>query len=209
MSSFVTLDSLSLATPDGRPLFHDLTLAFGRQRAGLVGRNGCGKSTLLRAIAGEVAPIGGSITRTGSVALLRQDWPDASISLAEALDVAAPLARLRRIEAGDGSADDLAEADWTLEARIDAALAEVGLVGIDLDRPLAALSGGQRTRVAVARATIAAPDLLLLDEPTNNLDLDSIEVLEAALRGYDGALLVVSHDAAFLEAVRVEREVSL
>ncbi|MDB5681134.1 MAG: transporter [Sphingomonas bacterium] len=199
MSSFVTLDSLSLATPDGRPLFHDLTLAFGRQRTGLVGRNGCGKSTLLRAIAGEVAPIGGSITRTGSVALLRQDWPDASISLAEALDVAAPLARLRRIEAGDGSADDLAEADWTLEARIDAALAEVGLVRIDLDRPLASLSGGQRTRVAVARAIIAAPDLLLLDEPTNNLDADGRAAIAALIENWRGGVVVASHDRALLE----------
>jgi ATPase subunit of ABC transporter with duplicated ATPase domains len=201
MSSFVTLDSLSLSTPDGRPLFHDLTLAFGRQRTGLVGRNGCGKSTLLCAIAGEVAPIGGSITRTGSVALLRQDWPDASITLAEALDVAAPRARLRRIEEGDGSADDLAEADWTLEARIDAALAEVGLVGIDLDRPLISLSGGQRTRVAVARATIADPDLLLLDEPTNNLDADGRAAIAALIENWRGGVVVASHDRALLEAM--------
>jgi len=73
MSSFITLDSLSLATPDGRPLFHDLTLAFGRQRTGLVGRNGGGKSTLLRAMIGEVAPAAGSIACTGTVTLLRQD----------------------------------------------------------------------------------------------------------------------------------------
>jgi len=100
MSSFLTLDSLSLSTPDGRPLLSGLTLSFGRQRIGLVGRNGCGKSTLLRAMAGEVEPAAGSIARAGSAALLRQDWPDDTISLAEALDVAAPLALLRRIEAG-------------------------------------------------------------------------------------------------------------
>ena len=95
MSSFVTLDSLSLSAPDGRPLFSDLTLAFGRQRTGVVGRNGCGKSTLLRAIVGELDPVQGSIARGGTVALLRQDWPDDGATIAEALDVAEALAFTR------------------------------------------------------------------------------------------------------------------
>jgi ATPase subunit of ABC transporter with duplicated ATPase domains len=199
MSSFITLDSLSLSTPDGRPLFHDLTLGFGRQRTGLVGRNGCGKSTLLRAIHGTVEPTTGTITRHGTVALLQQDWPDPSISLANALGVDDALARLRRIGAGGGDATDLAEADWTLEARIDAALAEVGLPGLDLDRLLASLSGGQRTRVAIARAVIAAPDMLLLDEPTNNLDTDGRAAIAKLIAGWKGGVVVASHDRALLE----------
>ncbi|MGN6817693.1 MAG: ABC-F family ATP-binding cassette domain-containing protein, partial [Sphingomonas sp.] len=201
MSSFLTLDSLSLSTPDGRPLLSDLTLSFGRQRIGLVGRNGCGKSTLLRAMAGEIEPVAGSIARAGSVVLLRQDWPNDTISLAEALEVATPLELLRRIEAGTGDADDFAAADWTLEERIAAALADVGLPGLDLDRPLASLSGGQRTRVAIARAVIAAPDLLLLDEPTNNLDADGRAAIAALVAGWKGGVVVASHDRALLETM--------
>jgi ATPase subunit of ABC transporter with duplicated ATPase domains len=201
MSCFLTLDSLSLSTPDGRPLFSDLTFSFGRQRVGLVGRNGCGKSTLLRAMAGEVEPAAGSIARTGSVALLRQDWPDDTISIAAALEVADPLAVLRRIEAGDGDAPDFAAADWTLEDRIGAALTEVGLPGLDLDRPLASLSGGQRTRIAIARAVIAAPDLLLLDEPTNNLDVDGRAAIADLVARWKGGVVVASHDRALLEGM--------
>jgi len=201
MSSFLTLDSLSLSTPDGRPLFSGLTLSCGRQRTGLVGRNGCGKSTLLRAMAGEIEPAAGSIAHTGAVALLRQDWPDDTISLAEALDVAEPRAVLRRIEAGEGDEGDFAAADWTLEDRIATALADVGLAGLDLDRPLASLSGGQRTRLATARAAIAAPDLLLLDEPTNNLDMDGRAAIAALVAGWKGGVVVASHDRALLETM--------
>jgi ATPase subunit of ABC transporter with duplicated ATPase domains len=201
MSSFVTLDSLSLVAPDGRSLFTNLSLSLGRQRTGLVGRNGSGKSTLLRAIAGSVEPAAGSIARTGSIALLHQDWPDSSISIADALEVAGPLARLRRIEAGEGDANDLGEADWTLEKRIGDALAEVGLSSLDLDRPLASLSGGQRTRVAIARVMIATPDLLLLDEPTNNLDGDGRAAIAALIAGWRGGVVVASHDRALLEGM--------
>src|SRR3569623_1179363 len=201
MSSFVTLDSLSLSTPDGRPLFSDLTLNFGRQRTGLGGRNGCGKSTLLRAIAGEVLPAAGSIARNGSVALLRQNWLDDTITIATALDVAAPLAALRRIEAGDGDAADFAAADWTLDERIATARTEVGLAGRDRDRALDSLSGGQRTRVAVARATIAAPDLLLLDEPTNNLDADGRAAIAELIADWKGGVVVASHDRTLLDGM--------
>src|SRR3981189_1183063 len=72
MTALVILDSVSLATPDGRPLFDGLSLAIGRERTGIVGRNGCGKSTLLRLIAGEVEPLGGSVQRAGSIGMLAQ-----------------------------------------------------------------------------------------------------------------------------------------
>jgi ATPase subunit of ABC transporter with duplicated ATPase domains len=84
MTAFLTLDSISLATPDGRPLFDGLTLALGRERTGIVGRNGCGKSTLLRVIAGEIEPASGSVRRTGSIGVLAQSADD-SLTVAQAL----------------------------------------------------------------------------------------------------------------------------
>ena len=102
MPAFLVLDSISLATPDGRPLFDGLTLALGRERTGLVGRNGCGKSTLLRLIAGEIEPAGGSLQRIGSIGMLAQ-LTDERLTVDEALGVAGGLARLRRLERGEGS----------------------------------------------------------------------------------------------------------
>ena len=122
MPAFLTLDSISLVTPDGRALFNGLTLALGSERIGVVGRNGCGKSTLLRVISGEIEPAAGSVQRSGSIGTLAQIADD-SLTVAEALGVADDLARLRRLESGAGSLDDAAEADWTLEgpARCSAA----------------------------------------------------------------------------------------
>ena len=199
MTAFLMLDSISLATPDGRPLFDGLTLALGRERTGIVGRNGCGKSTLLRLIAGEVEPASGSVLRAGSVGMLAQ-LADDSLTVAEALGVADGLARLRRLESGEGSLDDATEADWTLETRLDAALVETGLPALPRERRLASLSGGERTRVALARLLIEAPDLLLLDEPTNNLDADGRKAVAELLERWRG-------DHALLE--RVDRIVEL
>ncbi len=206
MSAFVILDSISLATPDGRPLFDGLTLALGRERTGLVGRNGSGKSTLLRLIAGASEPSGGSVQRTGSIGMLAQLANDRQ-SIAQALGVDVALARLRRLERGDGSLDDAAEADWTLETRLHSALVETGFPARPLDRLVASLSGGERTRVALARLLIEAPDLLLLDEPTNNLDADGREAVAQLLERWQGGALVASHDRALLE--RVDRIVEL
>lgn len=206
MSAFLVLDSISLVTPDGRPLFDGLTLAFARERTGLVGRNGCGKSTLLRLIAGEIEPASGSLRRIGSIGMLTQ-LADDRVSVARALGVEAELARLHRLERGEGSLDDAAEADWTLQERLHAALIETGLRSLPLDRPIAALSGGERTRVALARLVIEAPDLLLLDEPTNNLDTDGRQAVAQLLERWQGGVLVASHDRALLE--RVDRIVEL
>src|SRR6185369_16196339 len=121
MPAFLILDSISLATPDGRPLFDGLTLAIGSERTGLVGRNGCGKSTLLRLIAGEIEPAGGSLQRIGSIGVLAQ-LTDERLAVDEALGVAGDLARLQRLERGEGSLGDATDADWTLETRMQAAL---------------------------------------------------------------------------------------
>jgi ATPase subunit of ABC transporter with duplicated ATPase domains len=206
MSAFVVLDSISLVTPDGRPLFDGLTLAFARERTGLVGRNGCGKSTLLRLIAGGIEPAGGSLQRIGSIGMLAQ-LPDERLTVAQALGVEAELARLHRLDRGEGSLDDAAEADWTLEERLHTTLVETGLASLPLDRPIASLSGGERTRIALARLVIEAPDLLLLDEPTNNLDTDGRMAVGQLLERWQGGVLIASHDRALLE--RVDRIVEL
>ena len=200
MTAFLTLDSISLATPDGRVLIDGLTLALGRERTGLVGRNGCGKSTLLRLLAGEVEPAGGAVQRAGSIGMLAQ-LADDGVTLAQALGVAGDLARLRRLERGEGSLQDAADADWTLESRLAAALIETGLPALPLDRRLASISGGERTRVALARLLIEAPDLLLLDEPINNLDAEGRAAVAGLLARWRGGVVVASHDRALLEHV--------
>src|SRR5256885_813732 len=206
MPAFLILDSISLATPDGRPLFDGMTLALGRERTGIVGRNGCGKSTLLRLIAGDIEPADGSLQRIGSIGMLAQ-LADERLTVSEALGVAKNLACLRRLERGEGSLDDAAEADWTLETRLHAALIETGLHDLALDRPIASLSGGERTRVALARLLIEAPDLLLLDEPTNNLDADGRQAVAQLFERWQGGVPVASHDRALLE--RADRIVGL
>lgn len=208
MPTFVTLDSLSAKTPDGRVLFENLTLAFGAERSGLVGRNGVGKTTLLRIIAGELAAAGGSVAVRGRVAVLRQAvQPPPSATVADLMGVAAPLARLRRLEDGLGSAEDLDEADWDLQPRLDLALAELGLPGLALDRPAASLSGGQVTRTALAGLIAQSPDLLILDEPTNNLDAGARELVAQVLESWRGGAIVVSHDRDLLR--RMDRIVEL
>ena len=201
MSSLLTLDRLSLAAPDGRPLFTDLTLAVGRERVGVVGRNGVGKSTLLRAIAGEVRPVGGTISLAGTVGTLRQASGGAAGSAADMLGVATPLALLDRIEHGKGTAEDFDTADWLLPARIEAALAEVALDAADLGRSLASFSGGERMRLALARLLIDAPDLLLLDEPTNDLDRAGRAMVARLVADWRGGVLIASHDRDLLEQV--------
>lgn len=196
---YFTLDAVSAATPDGRVLFDNLTLAFGRERTGLVGRNGAGKTTLLRLLTGEQRPSSGAIGRWGRVGSLRQTFqPAPGATVADLLDIAAPLARLARIEAGEGDEDDLADADWTLPARVDAALAEVGIGGVALDRPADALSGGQLTRIALAALSVGEPDVILLDEPTNNLDVEARALVADFLRRWKGGAVVVSHDRGLL-----------
>ena len=200
--SFITLDAVSAATPDGRLLFENLNLAIGAERIGLVGRNGAGKSTLLALIAGVRSPLGGTVTRAGTVATLDQA-PDVSdgARLADLLGVGAAWDRLSRIERGEGDETDLSEADWDLPARLDQALADVGLAGLDLERPAAALSGGQATRAGLARLLIARPDVLLLDEPTNNLDVEAKAIVARVLTRWRGGVVVVSHDRSLLRGM--------
>ncbi|WP_213268447.1 ATP-binding cassette domain-containing protein [Hyphomonas sp.] len=242
MPASITLASVTYALADGRVLFSDLSFSFNQERVGLVGRNGVGKSSLLTLIAGAAQPAFGAVRLAGTIGTLRQSFtPEPAETLARLFGAGSALGRLARIEAGEGTEDDFAQADWTLEARLAEALARAGLSGIGINTPLMRLSGGQRTRASLAalarfrfragaarqtvstlsggerlRAGLACvlggrspPQLLILDEPTNHLDVASLETVEAGLNAYDGALLIVSHDEAFLARIGITRRISL
>jgi ATPase subunit of ABC transporter with duplicated ATPase domains len=202
MPAIVTLSGITARSPDGRTLFENLTLAFGRERTGLVGRNGAGKTTLVRIILGELAPVEGSVSVSGRLGVLRQNpIPAPGASVGEAMGVADGLARLNRIEAGEACENDFADADWDLPLRLEVALAGVGLQGLSLERPAASLSGGEATRAALAGLLAQDVDMLLLDEPTNHLDAVSRDFVITALADWKGGAIVISHDRAVLRGM--------
>ena len=206
----VVAERLAYSLADGRTLFSDLTLGFGRERTGLVGPNGTGKSTLVRLLAGELCPSAGTVVRAGTLGYLPQDFHvGADQPLAAVLGIADRLARVDRVLSGDASAEDLDSigADWDLRERGEAVLARLGLSHLALDRPALEVSGGEATRVALAGVMLAEPGFLLLDEPTNNLDAAGREALYAFVEGWPGGLLAVSHDRGLLR--RMDRIVEL
>jgi ATPase subunit of ABC transporter with duplicated ATPase domains len=189
----LVFDGVGFGYAGGPPILRDVSLRIvGPERVAVSGRNGSGKTTVLRLAAGELEPMAGRVTRGAPAAFLDQQTgmlrPDET--LAEAF---------RRLNPTAG------------ENAARAALARFLFRNVAADKQVASLSGGERLRAALACTLMAEqpPQLLILDEPTNHLDLDSIEAIEAALRSYDGALLVVSHDRDFLEAIAVEREIPL
>ncbi|MGI8532735.1 MAG: ABC-F family ATP-binding cassette domain-containing protein [Geodermatophilaceae bacterium] len=168
----------------------DVSLGVSRdQRIGVVGANGGGKSTLLAILAGQVPPDDGRVTRRGGARIG---------VLAQALDFAAGATVRDMVLPEDTFA---AEHEWAGDRAVRDVLDGLGLAGIGLDAPLAERSGGQRRRVALAAQLIHPTDVLLLDEPTNHLDVEGVAWLAAYLTGRPGALLVVTHDRWFLDAV--------
>lgn len=201
MPHAITLSDLSWATPDGHLLFSDINLRFGLERVGLVGRNGVGKTTLLKLIAGELLPSTGTISVSGRIGVLRQSVQVGEDQIiADLFEARHALHVLSRAQAGMATLEELGDVDWMLEERIAEALAGVGLDTSPVT-PLSALSGGQRTRAALAAQIHAAPDFLILDEPTNNLDRDGRIFVADFLAAWRGGAIVVSHDRELLETL--------
>lgn len=156
----------------------------GKQRVGVVGPNGCGKSTLLKTLAGQLAPLAGARRCSAETVYLDQQLanldPDQSV--------------LVQMRAANCTAT---------EANLRMLLAHLGLDAQKIAAPSGALSGGERLKAALACTLYAdpPPQLLLLDEPSNHLDLPSAQALETMLLGYQGALIVVSHDDAFMDGL--------
>lgn len=199
----ITLSKLSWSTPDGRPLLSNLDLSFGAERTGLVGRNGVGKTTLIKLVSGELQPLSGTVSFNGRLGILRQSVQvESDETVADLFKATEALAVLRRAEAGDATNEELASADWTLEARIAAALNRVGLDASSETR-LVTLSGGQRTRCGLAALIVDDPDFLILDEPTNNLDRDGRTAVIDLLSGWRAGAIVISHDRELLDTMDV------
>ncbi len=189
------------------------------ERVGLIGRNGSGKSSLLKALAGLGSLDDGEVWRQPglSVAYVPQE-PEFATHDTVFKAVAAGLGEVARVlaeyhevthkvGAGDAAIMDRmqelqaqleANDGWRLNSRVEQAISRLALDG---EARVDALSGGGKKRVALARALVAEPELLLLDEPTNHLDVDGILWLEDLLRGYQGAIMVITHDRVFLDGV--------
>jgi ABC transport system ATP-binding/permease protein len=194
-------------------VFNDATMSIHEgEKLGLVGRNGSGKTSLMRILVGTEKPDSGIISRRNGIIVshLAQEFTlDEEASVLDNVRTGASvlLEMVERYENGDYKGDQ--EADllhqiqlhdgWGVETRISTAMNELGLPAAD--RIVKGLSGGEKRRVALARALVSQPDLLLLDEPTNHLDAESIEWLEIFLRDFTGAVLFVTHDRYFLDRV--------
>ena len=195
MSTTRNLVNLSAVRKDyaARTILEDITLGIAdRERIGVVGGNGQGKSTLLALISGAESPDAGQVTRVGGLAIGVLDQAD-HLPAGETI---------REVLIGDR-----AEHEWAgnreFRGVLDGLLGGVALERFPkgIDTAVQGLSGGERRRVAVARVLLDHPDLLLLDEPTNHLDVEAIAWLAGHLAVRDGAMLVVTHDRWFLDAV--------
>jgi ATP-binding cassette subfamily F protein uup len=213
--TLIRFDGVSLDIGDQKILTEaDLAIEPG-ERVCLIGRNGAGKSTTFRLITGEVDCDRGEIVRKDGllVSQLEQhlphadDMPVREVVRSGLTAIQALLDEyhersgqeldkegLRELEALHRQID--AHGGWHIEQRIETTISELGL---PVDKKMNELSGGWRRRVALARALVQKPDLLLLDEPTNHLDIVTITWLESIVRSYDGAVLFITHDRAFLQ----------
>ncbi|MFC8600406.1 ABC-F family ATP-binding cassette domain-containing protein [Isoptericola sp. NPDC057191] len=191
MAHLLGADGIAL-TIGTRTLLQDVSLGLDDgDRVGVVGPNGAGKSTLLRLLAGTQAPDAGRVTRVGG----------SRLGMLVQRDVDDDAATIRDLVHGDDATHE-----WASDARLRNVHAGL-LADLDLDQPASTLSGGQRRRVALAALLVEDPDVLLLDEPTNHLDVEGVAWLAEHLTarygrpGATGALVVVTHDRWFLDAV--------
>ena len=222
------------------PVLEGLSLLINeRDRIGLVGVNGAGKSTFLRILAGELTADSGSVSKPREVKigyLAQNSSFDGRMTIQEVMyDAFGPLLEqereLRRLEermADPTEQEDAARYEallgqyadkndrfrdaggFEMDTRIRSVLHGMGFGDFPRGTPVGSLSGGQRTRLALARLLVVQPELLLLDEPTNHLDIATLTWLEQYLRTYSGAMVIVSHDRYFLDAtvtsiVEIER----
>ena len=225
----ISIDNLTVSF-GGWTLFDEVSfLVNPKDRIGLVGKNGAGKTTLLRIITGEQQATSGAVTRNSdcTIGYLPQQMKVADTTTlidetAKAFaEVLAIEAEIERITTALAERDDYESAEYeqlmhrldecnnryhilggdSRDADIEKTLLGLGFRREDFDRPTSQFSGGWRMRIELAKLLLRRPSVFLLDEPTNHLDIESIQWLEEYLRNYNGAVLLISHDRAFLDNV--------
>ncbi len=234
----ISLDNLTISY-GGWTLFDGISFMINpKDRIGLVGKNGAGKTTLLRVITGEQQPTEGAVTINGecTIGYLPQQMRVADTTTlvaetAKAFDEVLRIeADIERLTSEIGSRTDYESAEYeelihrlndandryhilggdTREADIERTLLGLGFKRTDFERPTREFSGGWRMRIELAKLLLKRPSIFLLDEPTNHLDIESIQWLEEYLKNYNGAVLLISHDRAFLDNVTTRTvEISL
>ena len=225
----ISLDNLSISY-GGWTLFDGISFMINpKDRIGLVGKNGAGKTTLLRTITGEQQPTEGAVTINGecTIGYLPQQMrvADTTSLIAETAKAFEEVLRIEadieRLTAEIGTRTDYESEEYaelihrlndcndryhilggdTRDADIERTLLGLGFKRTDFERPTREFSGGWRMRIELAKLLLRRPSIFLLDEPTNHLDIESIQWLEEYLKSYNGAVLLISHDRAFLDNV--------
>ena len=206
----ISVEHLSIEY-SSRPILDDITFLINpRDRVALVGKNGAGKTTLLRLLAGVETPTSGRISKMGDLTIgyLPQVMMhvDGKTLREEVMSVIAQSDSLENASLQNGASAYSLEAGISSEearfiAEMDRTIIGLGFERKDFDRPCSEFSGGWRMRIELAKILLQHPDLLLLDEPTNHLDIESIQWLEEFLKNNGSALVLVSHDRAFLDNV--------
>ncbi len=225
----ISVDNISVRF-GGFSLFENVSFMVNeRDRIGLVGRNGAGKTTLLRIIAGEVVPSEGKVVKSNdsSIGYLPQQmkhqdgktvYDEAMEAFSHILELEKKIERIaHQLEVRTNYEsesylkliDDLSHENErfellggsSLHADVEKTLRGLGFESGDMDRPTSEFSGGWRMRIELAKILLNRPDFILLDEPTNHLDIESIQWLEEYLGSYPGAVILISHDKAFLDNI--------
>jgi ATP-binding cassette subfamily F protein uup len=186
--SKTVIDAEQVAKSYGeRPIVRDFTLRVQRgDRIGLVGPNGAGKTTLLRLLTGELAPDSGTVTRAKALS---------GIVIDQQRKLMEPQRRVRDVLAHGGDWIDVRGHKKHIKGYLKEFLFDPGIV----EAPVGSLSGGERSRLLLAREFAREANLLVLDEPTNDLDLETLDLLQEVIADYDGTVLIVSHDRDFLD----------
>ena len=225
----ISVDNITVSY-GGWTLFDNISfLVNPKDRIGLVGKNGAGKTTLLRMIVGEQQPTSGAVTRNAdcTVGYLPQQMKvadtttlldETAAAFAEVLQLEAEIEHLNveLAQREDYESEEYSQllhrlndandryhilGGETRDADIEKTLLGLGFRRSDFGRATSEFSGGWRMRIELAKLLLRRPNVLLLDEPTNHLDIESIQWLEEYLKNYNGSVLLISHDRAFLDNV--------
>lgn len=208
----IILQNISYIHTNKDLLFSSLNLTVNRyQKIALAGNNGAGKSTLLNIIAGVLQPSGGHVSVDAKPYHIPQVFGQYNhLTIGQALRVDKKLTALKEILSGNATEEnfEMLEDDWSVEERCSEALAHWQLEGLDLEKPMTSLSGGQKTKVFLAGIGIHQPELILMDEPSNHLDASARQLLYDFIDNTKCTLVVVSHDRKLLNLLNTICELS-